>query len=219
MRKWPIIIVALLLLGGGVAFLLPRPGPSEQSHDTAATQPVSLPEFHEIAVTGGQTQSPLALTGRVMDQGGKPVANAKVSLSASAQQDLSTARCDICERPLLSCENGESFLKVAALLHQSRGLAKGALTTTTDADGKFRFDQLAGVSFTVFAEAEGFGAALHERAAPGDPVELFLPPPRAVSGVVRDDFGKPVPLAHVHAVSRRLPINAQVNVNADGSFE
>src|SRR3954467_1430520 len=122
MRKWFVILGALMLFGAGVALILPRTGHENPVVDSDPTSnPGSeLPQFHEVSVTSGQQDSPLAITGRVVDQRGTPVPNAKVSLSSSAQQDLSTTHCDVCERPLLSCENGESWLKVSALLHQAR---------------------------------------------------------------------------------------------------
>lgn len=220
MRKWIVVASALALIGVGIALVWPRTpaGDDGSSNPDTSQADQKLPEFTQVAVTSSQPGAGLALTGRVLDQGGKPVPNARVSLSASAQQDLSTISCDVCGRPILTCEAGETAPKIAALLHQQKGLARGALSTTSDAEGKFRFENLSGVSFTVFAEAAGFGAALHERAAPGDPVDLYLPPPRAVVGAVRDDFGRPVPTAHVHAVSRRLPLDAQTTVNSDGSF-
>ena len=114
-------------------------------------------------------------------------------LSASAEQSLASARCEVCGQALLRCEAHESARHVAELLEHGEGLLAPRARTRTDDAGAFRFEHLAGVSFTVWAQAEGRGAASRERAAPGEPVLLYLPSPRTLAGAVVDDAGRPVP--------------------------
>ncbi|MFP2931594.1 carboxypeptidase-like regulatory domain-containing protein, partial [Pyxidicoccus sp. 3LG] len=152
------------------------------------------------------TDEGLALTGRVLDASGRPVAGAEVSLAASAERTLAHVRCDECEQALLACTARETALHTLAFFEQHHGFLTPRATVSTDAQGRFRFEHLAGVSFSVWAKAPGMGVALRDRAAPGDPVELYLPPLRSIGGQVVDEAGQPLRGARVHAVSLRVPL-------------
>ncbi|MBL8916008.1 MAG: carboxypeptidase regulatory-like domain-containing protein, partial [Archangium sp.] len=98
-----------------------------------------------------------------------------------------------------------------------RGELIAALTVRSDEKGAFRFEQLSGISFTVWGRAPGFGDGIKERAAPGDPVELFLPAPRELRGRVRDEAGRGV-AATVRLTSRRLARIIEVQADEQGGF-
>src|SRR5262249_54058804 len=112
----------------------------------------------------------------------------------------------------------ESGIQTLAFFEHEHGFLTPRATTRTDAQGKFRFDHLAGVSFSVWAKAAGFGVAMRDRAAPGEPVDLYLPPLRSISGQVVDDAGQPVPGARVHVVSRRTALPDEAVARGDGVF-
>ena len=124
----------------------------------------------------------------------------------------------MCNELLLTCHGEESARSVAGLLAQKTGEQQAALSTVSDAEGRFRFEQLAGTSFTVWGRAPGFGDGVKERAAPGDPVELILPAVRTLTGEVRDEAGQPVPSATVRVTSRRLPRVLEAQSDALGHF-
>lgn len=211
------VTVGLLALVSATAVVMPSCEPEAKTEGSSSSI-AAPPEFTDVAVESEQPTG-LKLTGRVLDATGRPVAGATVSLAASAQSTISTVSCAQCGELLLSCDARESSTTIAAVLHGGKGFARAGATRTTDADGKFTFDGVSGVSFSVWASAAGFGSAMKERAAPGDPVEIFLPSLRAIAGTVLDESGQPVPGAHVHAVSRRLPLSAETQVLADGRFE
>jgi hypothetical protein len=217
MRKWLVIGAAAALVVVAVAVLWPR---DESIHEpgTATVSAVRvLPEFESVEVSSGEAEG-LTLTGRVLDAAGRPVAGADVFLSASAQKTLDSVRCDECEQALLACPARESGLHALAFFEQARGFLQAKATARTDAQGRFRFEHLAGVSFSVWARAPGFGSAMRERAAPGEPVELYLPPLRSIGGEVVDEAGQPVPGARIHAVSRKVPLPYEAVAKVDGSF-
>ncbi|WP_257457293.1 carboxypeptidase regulatory-like domain-containing protein [Archangium lipolyticum] len=218
MRKWLVIGAASALVVVAVAVLWPRGTPpplSVSAVDASAVR--ALPEFESVEVSSGTAEG-LTLTGRVLDSAGRPVAGAEVFLAASAQKTLTSVRCDECGQALLACEARESGLHALAFFEQARGFLQPKATARTDAQGRFRFEHLAGVSFSVWARAEGFGAAMRERAAPGEPVDLYLPPLRSIVGQVVDDAGRPLPGARVHAVSRKVPLQSEAVAGPGGSF-
>jgi protocatechuate 3,4-dioxygenase beta subunit len=176
-----------------------------------------LPDFEAVEVSSGEAEG-LTLTGRVLDSTGRPVAGADVFLSASAQKTLNSVRCDECGQALLTCPARESGLHALAFFEQARGFLQPKATARTDAQGRFRFERLAGVSFSVWARAPGFGAAMRERAAPGEPVELYLPPLRSIGGQVVDGAGRGLPGARVYAVSRKVPLPSETVAGPEGSF-
>lgn len=219
MRKVGWVLLAVLLLGSGLAVVWP----GERSGASVNAEPVSepLPRFDEAPrVEADPAEQGLSLGGRVLDSSGSPVANARVHLASSLQQSLATVKCQECGETLLTCPARETVPRVVELLLQpgSRGLLTPALTTTTDGSGAFKFERLKGVDFSVWAEAEGLGAALRERAAPGDPVELFLPALRTLVGEVVDEQGRRIPHAHLHAISTRLPLAREANTDGSGRF-
>lgn len=219
MRKWLVIAAASLFLAAGAAVLWSRPAPSEvDSRPTgAATASRALPEFAEVEVSSGEAEG-LTLTGRVVDSRGQPLVNAEVSLAASAQKTLASVHCEACGLALLACPANESAARVLDFFAHQHGFLAPRATVHTDAEGRFRFERLAGVSFSVWAKADGYGVALRERAAPGESVELFLPPLRSIAGQVLDDAGRPVSGARLHAVSRRTALPHEAVSRGDGVF-
>jgi len=76
----------------------------------------------------------------------------------------------------------------------------GRVSTTTDARGRFRLEGLGGGDATVTATAPGLGRAIRQSVRPGTAVELFLMPGAMISGVVRDEAGRPVKGAVIRAM-------------------
>lgn len=216
MRNWIVIGVMATLLAAGVVWLWPGTETGSAARDTHAATGKALPEF--AAVDVASAGEGLALTGRVLDASGRPVAGAEVFLAASAERTLLGVHCDACGLALLSCPARETALHTLAFFEQQQGFLTPRATVSTDAEGRFRFEQLAGVSFSVWARAPGLGVALRERAAPGDPVELYLPPLRTLVGQVVDEAGRPLAGAHVHGMSRRAPLPFESTSGADGRF-
>lgn len=211
-RSWPFILFGLLI-AGAVAFTW-WPSPDEP---VVVAQADPTPTFEAVEVRASGAQQGLTLTGTVKDPGGQPIADAEVFLASSSQSSLTGVRCGVCSEWLLSCHAHETARTVATLLETRKGELVPGLTVRSDAQGRFRFEQLAGTSFTVWGRASGFGDGVKERAAPGDPVELFLPLPRALSGQLRDEGGAPVP-GTVRLTSRRLARVLEVQADAQGRF-
>ena len=214
MRKL-IAMSAVLLAGALVAWLLLR-GPT-----TSAVVPdgdVLPPTIAAVPVAAQAGQPGLTLTGTVRDSAGKPIANADVFLAASSQPSLTSMRCATCGEPFLTCGAHQSAHVIAAMLEAHQGQQLVGAQAKSDAQGAFRFEHLAGISFTVWGGAVGFGTGVKERAAPGDPVDLFLPAPRRIVGTLRDDQGAPVQ-GHVRVLSRRLAQVFEVDSDGRGAFE
>ncbi len=214
MRRPVVIGASFAALAGLTVAFWPRP----EAPTPTAFPAEPEPEFHAVEVTAAPAQQGLTLSGVVKDPAGNPVPDALVSLAASTQASLSTLECADCRRQLLSCPARESGQKVASLLAAKKGELSAALTTVTDSKGEFRFEHLHGVSFTLWARRDGFGEGVKERAAPGDPVELFLPPLRSLAGRLVDSKGRPIS-GHVHAISRRVARFYDVSADTSGFFE
>jgi hypothetical protein len=212
-RWWLLLIVGLVAAVGATSALWPaRAAPAFVEPEAPLP-----PQFHAVDVRATGARQALTLTGVVREPGGKPIAGAEVFLAASSQASLVGVRCGVCNERLLSCHAHETARSVAGLLEGRRGELVPALTARSDAEGRFRFEQLAGTSFTVWGRAAGFGDGVKERAAPGDPVELFLPLPRALAGRLRDEASAPV-RGTVRVTSRRLARVLEVNADAEGRF-
>jgi hypothetical protein len=219
MRKWLVIGAAAVLVVVGGTVYWPQSDPSRSPSASAPEPPESraLPEFQAVEVSSGEAEG-LALTGRVLDPRGRPVPGAEVFLAASAQKTITSVRCEECDQPLLSCPAHETAIHALAYFEQQHGFLTPRATARADAEGKFRFARLAGVSFSVWAKAPGYGVALRERAAPGEPVELFLPTLRTITGQVVDDAGQPISGARVRAVSRRTSLPYEAVAAEQGFF-
>lgn len=217
MRNWIVIGVMAALLAAGLAWLWPGAKTGPDAPSSHASQGKALPDFAAVDVASSSGEG-LALTGRVLDASGRPVAGAEVFLSASAERTLLGVHCDACGQPLLACPARETALHTLAFFEQQQGFLTPRATVNTDSEGRFRFEHLAGVSFTVWARAAGMGVALRERAAPGDPVELYLPALRTLVGQVVDEAGRPLSGARVHGMSRRAPLPFEATSGADGTF-
>lgn len=219
MKKWISIAVGLFFVALAAAVLWPKAPPGVEGPDPELAQDiVPEPQFEPVSVSSA-TASGLSLTGIVKDSAGRPIADAEVSLASSAQASLLTVRCAECQALLLTCPSPQTSLRVRDLLASEKGALTAGATTQSGPDGRFRFENLAGVAFTVWAMAEGYGAAVKERAAPGDPVELFLPPERTLAGIVSDENGNAIAGAHVHVVSRAVPLPIEVTSVTGGLFE
>lgn len=213
MRRWWFILAALVAVGVAAFLLWPEPATPIVEDQPA----LAVPEFKAVEVRATGSQQGLTLTGVVKGPDGTPIADAEVSLAASSQPAFIGLRCGVCAEWLLSCHAHETARSVASLLESKRGQLTAALTTRSDAQGRFRFEQLVGTSFTVWGRAPGFGDGIKERAAPGDPVELFLPTPRELSGRLRDEAGQPV-AGTVRLTSRRLARVLESPADAEGRF-
>src|SRR5512140_3332905 len=174
MRKWLVIgATSLLVVGAALFWLRPESSHSAQASAPEAPAARALPEFQSVEISSGDAEG-LGLTGRVLDPTGHPIAGAEVSLAASAQKTITSVRCEECGLPLLSCPARESGLQTLAFFEQQHGFLTPRATEHTDSQGRFHFQHLAGVSFSVWAKAPGYGVAMRQRAAPGEPVELYL---------------------------------------------
>jgi hypothetical protein len=71
--------------------------------------------------------------------------------------------------------------------------------TVTDAAGRFRLEGIGRSPVRIAARARGFGRAERTDVRGGTSVEIFLFPGASISGVVRDDAGRPVAGAEVRA--------------------
>lgn len=212
-RWWPISVIVVLALAAVVAWRLRAPEVlPPQLGEVAET-----PQFTAVDVRASGTQQAYSLTGVVKDPTGAPVPNAEVFLAASSQVSVTNVRCGICNEWLLGCHAHESARSVATLLEKRQGELTPAMTTRSDGEGRFRFEQLSGISFTVWGRAPGFGFGIKERAAPGDPVELFLPAPRTLVGQLRSEKGEPV-AGTVRVTSRRLAQVLETQAGPDGAF-
>lgn len=213
MRPGLVIAAVLVALVGAAIWWSQQPdeaaGQSEPQQEAGA-------RFTPVEVQREDGQG-LALTGVVRTPGGEPIAGATVQLAATAQQSFLDVRCGFCGRPLLQCRSPESARTFTELLDGHRGELRAALTTRTDAEGRFRFERLAGVSFTVWADAAGFGTGVKDRAAPGDPVTLVLPSPRTLEGTVRDEAGRPL-AARLRLTSERLATARDATSDGAGRF-
>lgn len=149
-------------------------------------------------------RSGLTLSGVVKDAANRPVPGATVALAAAGQSSLANLRCGFCRELLLTCPKHGAVEELEPLVRAGKGALRAAAEARADGEGRFRFEGLVGVSFTVWGRAPGLGVGVRERAAPGDPVELILPGPRAVSGTLRSESGAPV-AGSVWIVSERVP--------------
>jgi hypothetical protein len=208
-----LVLVALVALAVGV-WVLRTP---VDSAETAPADPVAaVPTFTPVEVRATNAQG-LTLSGVVRSSDGQPLAGAAVFLASTEQQSLTSVRCGHCNELMLSCKARETAVLVEQLLDAKHGHQVAATTTRSDAAGRFRFEHLAGISFTVWGTAAGHGLGIKERAAPGDPVELYLPMERSFSGRLRNESGAGV-VGVVRAVSRRLAEPVEVATDADGRF-
>ncbi len=209
------LLLSTAVLGFGLLALALWPTAVEQPPAPAVDQPVA--DFTQVEVLASGARPGLTLTGTVRDPSGAPVADAEIELAASSQQSLTSARCGICGEPLLSCHAKETRRSVLSLLEAGTGELRAGLTTRSDREGHFRFEHLQGTSFTVWGHAAGLGEGVKERAAPGDPVELFLPAQRRLQGQLKDEGGEPL-RGSVLVVSRRLAHLQRADTTADGRF-
>lgn len=215
MRRVLIGVAALVLLGIVVGVWVSR-APADVVAAQPEPQVAPPPEFKAVEVRATNDQG-LTLAGVVRGADGQTIAGATVFLASTEQQSLTSVRCQHCNELMLSCRARETAVTVAGLMDSHQGEQVAAATTTSDAQGRFRFERLAGISFTVWGKAVGHGLGIKERAAPGDPVELFLPSPRSLAGRLRDDTGQAV-VGTVRAISRRLAEVVTVQADGEGRF-
>lgn len=158
------------------------------------------------------------LEGIVRDSAGNPVAGAEVRVAPTGQADLLSESCAFCRQKVLACEAWPTVAHVAEEMHAHRGQLAAVASTRSGPDGKFRLEQLIGVSFTVWARAAGYGEGLKERAAPGELAQLTLPTARVITGSILDESGRPL-VGEVHAMSRRLARVFEAKSSSSGQFE
>ncbi len=219
MRRSRLIIAAVVLCCiAAAAWLSVWRGRSDA--DAAVVETTQAPGEHhfepvDVRIAGGEG---LTLTGIVRDGAGAPVANAEIFLAASSQESVSSLHCPVCGEPLLTCGANETALSLAKMFEAHRGELTAGATTTSDTTGAFRFEHLAGTSFTVWGRAAQLGDGVKERAAPGELVELYLPRQRSISGRLRDANGRALG-GIVRATSRRLTRYVETKAGSDGRFE
>lgn len=215
-RLW---LIVALLAGTAATLVATLGGPQSPRPEAEETEAEARPALRfepvEVSAPG---QSGLTLSGRVLDTRGQPLPGAEVSLASSEERTAAVLRCESCGQPLLACRAPESALHMLELLEQGQGFLEPRASVRAGGEGRFRFERLRGVSFTVWARAPGFGAAVRERAAPGEPVELYLPPSRNLRGRVLDREGQPVAGARVFAVSRKAPLRHEARADSQGAF-
>lgn len=215
MRRFLVGFALLVLVGLVVGVWASRAPEAEWSPPADPFADV-VPRFTPVDVRATNAQG-LTLAGVVRSSDGRPLAGATVFLASAEQQSLTSVRCGVCSELLLSCRARETAHTVGQLLDAHQGHQVPAASTTSDTQGRFRFEQLSGISFTVWGQAAGHGLGVKDRAAPGDPVELFLPVERTLVGRLRDERGAPVQ-GLVRAVSRRLAAPVEVQTDPDGRF-
>lgn len=82
-----------------------------------------------------------AVTGVVQDEQGNPVPGAEVTLFAPhGGHTLDSATCPVCEQPVLECFDLHTAHDVIAAARAGKGQPKVLATTSSQADGTFRFD-------------------------------------------------------------------------------
>lgn len=210
-----LIVLAVLALGAAAAWRWWPSGGAEADASAEAAPERALPTFEAVAVHA-QAQG-LTLSGTVHDAKGAPISGAEVLLAASAQASVLTHTCGVCNEQIFACKARESAPEVVALLASGRGELVPGARTVSDEKGAFKFEGLAGVSFTVWARAAGFGDGVQERAAPGEAVELFLPAARTISGRLLDEQGAPT-AGRVWAISTHLARYVTASAEANGDF-
>ncbi|MFO0600025.1 MAG: carboxypeptidase regulatory-like domain-containing protein [Myxococcaceae bacterium] len=215
-RWWFFALIAVVALGAGLWWALSS-GVSSGPTSPDPGSPAPVADFAPVDVRASGNQQALTLTGVVKDPTGAPIADAEVFLAAATQPTFATLRCGVCGELLLSCHAHETARSLSVLFESRRGELQAALTTRSDAQGRFRFEGLSGTSFTVWGHAAGFGDGLKERAAPGELVELFLPHPRTLEGRLHDENGQGV-AGVVRLSSRRLARVIEVQAGPDGHF-
>ena len=152
----------------------------------------------------------VSLAGRVVDERGKPVANAAVSLSTHDELPLDLAPA---LPGLAATDSGVGELGVTKgdippipVTSPSDGWGLGALATYTDASGRFRIDGLPPVPLLLSASRPGYAGAtseLRELAPHGErlDLELVLHAAGKIAGRLVDARGEPVSNVLVRAQS------------------
>lgn len=138
-----------------------------------------------------------AIRGRVVDAQRQPIAGARVFVGPQIAFPA----------PGLRSLNGE---------HEPRGI-----TVVTDADGNFARDDVRPGPTDVRAWAEGHGpveSGVAMQASTVATLELVLPPPAVLQGVVRDGDGNPIAAAQVQIGSQYDFLAAATQSAADGTY-
>jgi hypothetical protein len=186
------------------------------ARSTDKVEPIPLQSFEPTNVKAPAGQG-LNLSGVVKDNTGKVVRNAEVFLSASGEKSLTSLTCRVCGEPLVMCKAAETAKTIDEYLSQHRGELNAALSTHSNDKGEFKFEGLLGTSFTVWGHAPGLAEGVRDRAAPGDPVELFLPLPRSIDGQLVNESGQGIE-GEVFAMSHRLAKAFSARTEANGKF-
>ena len=179
--------------------------------DAAGTQawPITV-ERKKVA------QSHVALEGQVLDPNGEPIAGATVERSPSryyldawlehaTKLDPWNATPMTVDSPVLS--------------YRSIRTENGHSTVQTDAEGRFRFEQVKIGDYVLTVEADGYAPQSENTKARPDsePQQFELKSGQMVRGRVVDDTGQPVPGACV--VLNLWHVHTDGNGNFDWSLE
>ena len=91
--------------------------------------------------------------------------------------------------------------------------------STSDDEGRFRFDVPGGGVYRIMAEADGFGPGFVDGLVPGQDTEILLLPPATLEGVCRDlDGGLPVEGAEVVVTPVDGTPVRRMTTGKDGAF-
>ena len=172
-------------------------------------------------------QTHVPLQGRVLDEQGKPIADATVELGPNryyldAWLEHETALDPWKATPMT--------VGSPVLGYQSIRKENGYPTVQTDAQGRFRFESVKIADYVLTVEADGYAPQCSniEVRPPAKPQEFRLKPGRKIRGRIVDNTGRPVSAVcvvlnrwHVHTDragffhwSVQAPLPKQVEVNA-----
>ncbi|HYV46081.1 MAG TPA: carboxypeptidase-like regulatory domain-containing protein [Myxococcaceae bacterium] len=163
----------------------------------------------------------LEIHGRVVGPDG-PIASATVTATRAERGDvMSDLPCpcsDGCGRSLLELDCEEASRQMMEMVVERRGEAQPLTRATSDAEGRFALDRLAGGLYGLWADAAaGIGVADGVAAGSID-VEIHISRPQTLRGVVVDAGGRPLHGAVITAVPAGHPRFFDTLSAEDGTF-
>ncbi|AKF84554.1 hypothetical protein MFUL124B02_00795 [Myxococcus fulvus 124B02] len=209
------LTLAVLALGGGVAFVLLQDSPPEPSTSQASITPA-------YSAPLAQMRGTLSLRGRVLAADKSPASGVELSVSrALPGESLSLRPCgtDV-DTPLSAteCEDPDMLATLRDLIQAGRGDTPVVARVTTDAEGAFEVHNLPEGTVALWAVGAK-GAALATEVTTGtQDVELVLEPSVVFAGRVVDEALRPVAgsrLTLFHTGHSRF---FQATSNSDGRF-
>lgn len=220
-RAWAWVgAVCVALLAGGtfaVRFMARPP----KAAAAAETPPEPAPSLLDRAM--GMADAPpkaagAALSGRVEDGNGRPVAGARVFLATA---ERARPPLQPCAGPGPCAQSLEALSppQLMASLHARPAVGEADDAVATDLEGAYAFAPRRGGPWVVWVD-EPAGAAAEE--LPDSPAGsgrlLVLHPPTRAAGEVVDESEAPVAGAHVHLVSDLPRQEVVAELGSDGRF-